>query len=43
VALYSGTKTVFANDEEEAVDKAFVFLKRDFFDRPRSGWIFTVN
>lgn len=42
-ALYSGTKTVFAYDEEEAVNKAFILIKRDFFDRPRSGWIFTVN
>jgi len=41
--LYSGTKTVSANDEEEAVNKTFVLIKRDFFDRPRSGWIFTVN
>lgn len=42
-ALYSGTKTVFADDEEEAVNKAFKLIERDFFDRPKSGWIFTVS
>lgn len=41
--LYSGTKTVEANSEEEAIDKAYRLINRDFFDRPRSGWHFSVN
>lgn len=41
--LYSGTKTVEANSEEEAIDKAYRLIRRDFFDRPRSGWHYSVN
>lgn len=41
--LHGGTKTVEANSEEEAIDKAYKLIKRVFFDRPRSGWHFSVN
>ena len=41
--LHSGTKTVEANSEKEAIDKAYKLIKRVFFDRPRSGWHFSVN
>lgn len=41
--LYSGVKTVEADDKEEAIDKAYRLIRRDFPDRPRSGWYFTVN
>lgn len=41
--VYRGTKTVEADDKKEAIDKAYRLIRRDFPDRPRSGWHFSVN
>ncbi len=42
-ALYSGSKTVEADNEEDAIEKAYKIIRKTFFDRPRSGWIFNVE
>lgn len=41
--LYSGTKTVEADSEEVAIDIAYRLLRRDFPERTRRGWHFTVK
>ena len=41
--VYRGTKTVEADDKKESIDKAYRLIRRDFPDRPRSGWRFLVN
>ena len=40
---YTGVKEVEADGADGAIDKAYRLIRRDFPDRPRSGWIFTVN
>lgn len=40
--LYSGTKTVEADNEEDAIEKAYRIIRKTFFDRSRSGWIFSI-
>ena len=40
---YTGIKEVEADGADEAIDKAYSIIRRDFPDRPRSGWYFTVN
>ena len=40
---YTGVKEVEADGAAGAIDKAYRLIRRDFPDRPRSGWIFTVN
>lgn len=41
--VYRGTKTVEADDKKESIDKAYRLIRRDFPDRPRSDWHFSVN
>lgn len=41
--VYRGTKIVEADDKKESIDKAYRLIRRDFPDRPRSGWHFSVN
>ena len=41
--LYSGTKTVEADNEEDAIEKAYRLIRKTFFDRSRSGWIFSIQ
>ena len=40
---YTGVKEVDADSVDEAIDKAYRLIRRDFPDRPQSGWYFTVN
>ncbi len=40
---YTGDKKVEADGTDEAIDKAYRLIRRDFPDRPRSGWHFTIN
>lgn len=42
-AFYSGTKTVEADNEEDAIEKTYKIIRKTFFDRPRSGWIFSIQ
>lgn len=41
--LYNGIKKVEAESEEEAIDKAYRLIQRDFRDRPRNGWRFSIK
>ncbi|MFR1537592.1 MAG: hypothetical protein ACLSUP_03005 [Blautia massiliensis (ex Durand et al. 2017)] len=40
---YAGVKEVDADGEDEAIYKAYRLIRRDFPDRPQSGWHFSVN